>query len=311
MVRSSGPRSASTMQNSRGAEGLGLLGGREHLVGVEERRGQDRGLELRRLAAEVAVLGAAAGLGRQDALDLDLGPAPRQAHLVGQRGERRDRRVGQRRPARPARRAVSWRRSSSSAVAAAASASRSARVVMATGSAATVRAGAVSSAMVMGGDVSGGLERPRPTPGPASEAGPGRLLGLDGVEDVDAPGAPGRDEGRDDADDDAEEEHQAHLRRPATRTTSSGSSAKSGRRDAPGDEEPERDAHQRAEQRHDHRPRCGSSSGAGAAIMPTDAEQADLVAPLGDRQDQRVDDAEEGDHHGHHQQGVDRRDDAR
>ena len=74
----------------------GLAGRRQHLVGVEERRGLHLGVELGRLAAEVAVLGAAAGLGRQDALDLDLGTAPRQAHLVGERGERRHVGVGQR-----------------------------------------------------------------------------------------------------------------------------------------------------------------------------------------------------------------------
>ena len=33
----------------------------------------------------MAVLGAAAGLQADDALDLDLGPAPRHPHLVGQR----------------------------------------------------------------------------------------------------------------------------------------------------------------------------------------------------------------------------------
>ena len=43
----------------------------------------------------MAVLGAAACLGRQDALDLDVGPAPRQTDLMGQRGQRHDRTVGQ------------------------------------------------------------------------------------------------------------------------------------------------------------------------------------------------------------------------
>src|SRR5664280_2643173 len=64
----------------------GLLGGRQHLVGVEEWRGLDRGVEPRGLRAEVAVLGASAGLGRQDALDLDLGAAPGQPDLVRPRG---------------------------------------------------------------------------------------------------------------------------------------------------------------------------------------------------------------------------------
>ena len=86
MVRSSGPRTARTMQNSEAPRRGRLLGRGQHLVGVEERRGLHRRVELGRLAAEVAVLGAAAGLGRQDALDLDLGPAPGQAHLVGQGG---------------------------------------------------------------------------------------------------------------------------------------------------------------------------------------------------------------------------------
>ena len=59
----------------------------EHLVGVEERRRLHRRVELRRLAAEVAVLGAAAGLDRQDALDLDGVTAAGQAHVVRQRHE--------------------------------------------------------------------------------------------------------------------------------------------------------------------------------------------------------------------------------
>ena len=78
-----------------GAQGLGLAGGGQDLVGVEERGGQHRRLELRRLRAEVAVLRAAAGLGRQDALDLDLGARPGQSHLVGQGGQGRHLLVGQ------------------------------------------------------------------------------------------------------------------------------------------------------------------------------------------------------------------------
>ena len=120
MVRSSGPRTASTMQNSEAPSGRGLAGGGEDLVGVEERRGLDRRVEARRLRAEVAVLGAAAGLGRQDALDLDLGPAPGQPDLVGQRGQGHHRRRRAARPARRARRPVRRRRSSSRAVSAAA-----------------------------------------------------------------------------------------------------------------------------------------------------------------------------------------------
>ena len=77
------------------AEGGGLAGGGEDLVTVEEGRRLDRRVEARGLRAEVAVLGAAAGLGREDALDLDLGAAPGEAHLVGQRGEVHDGAVGQ------------------------------------------------------------------------------------------------------------------------------------------------------------------------------------------------------------------------
>ena len=58
----------------RRAERGGLLGGGEDFVGVEEGRCLDGRVEARRLRAEVTVLGAAAGLGGEDALDLDLGP---------------------------------------------------------------------------------------------------------------------------------------------------------------------------------------------------------------------------------------------
>ena len=57
------------------------------LVVSEKREGLDGRFELGRLGAEVAVLGAAAGLGRQDALDLDLGAAPGQANGMGEGGE--------------------------------------------------------------------------------------------------------------------------------------------------------------------------------------------------------------------------------
>ena len=95
MVRSSGPRTASTMQNSEAPAALVSSAAGQYLVGVEEGRGLDRGVEPGRLRTEVAVLGAATRLGRQDALHLDLGPAPGQAHLVGQGGQRRHVGVGQ------------------------------------------------------------------------------------------------------------------------------------------------------------------------------------------------------------------------
>ncbi len=74
----------------------GLAGRPQHLVVRQQRHGLDRRVELRRLRAEVAVLGAAAGLGRQDALDLDRVAAPRDAHRVGGVGEGGDVVVGQR-----------------------------------------------------------------------------------------------------------------------------------------------------------------------------------------------------------------------
>ena len=79
--RSSGPRTAATMQNSLAPGGRGLLGGLHQLGDVQPHRAHRRG-ELPALAAEVAVLGAAAGLERDDALDLDLGPAPLHAYVV-------------------------------------------------------------------------------------------------------------------------------------------------------------------------------------------------------------------------------------
>jgi hypothetical protein len=88
MIRSSGPRTASTMQNSLAPMSGGLTGGVEHLVRVEERGGQHRGVEARRLGTEVAVLRAASGLGRQDPLDLDGVAAPIQADLVGEGRQR-------------------------------------------------------------------------------------------------------------------------------------------------------------------------------------------------------------------------------
>ena len=79
----------------RCAECGGLAGGGEDLLGIEEGRGLDGRVEAGRLRAEVAVLGTSAGLGREDPLDLHLGPAPGQPDLVGQRGQRHDRAVGQ------------------------------------------------------------------------------------------------------------------------------------------------------------------------------------------------------------------------
>ena len=79
------------------ADGGRLAGRRDELVAVEERGGLHDGVELRGLRAEVAVLGAAAGLGGEDALHLHLGTAPGQPHLVGEGGERRHALVGDRR----------------------------------------------------------------------------------------------------------------------------------------------------------------------------------------------------------------------
>jgi len=61
-----------------------LLGGLDEAVLVQPRGAHGR-LEEPGLRAEVAVLGAAAGLQGDDALDLDLRPAVAHAHLVGER----------------------------------------------------------------------------------------------------------------------------------------------------------------------------------------------------------------------------------
>src|SRR5699024_8809933 len=66
-----------------GAGLLGLLGGLDELGDVELDTA-DRGLEQAGLGAEVAVLGAAARLEGDDALDLHLFTAPAQADLVGE-----------------------------------------------------------------------------------------------------------------------------------------------------------------------------------------------------------------------------------
>lgn len=67
-----------------GAELGGLAGGGQDLVAIQERGGGNIGFEGRRLAAEVTVLGTAAGLDRQDALDLDGVAAPFGPHVVGE-----------------------------------------------------------------------------------------------------------------------------------------------------------------------------------------------------------------------------------
>ena len=78
----------------RRAEGCGLAGGGEDLLCIEEGRGLHGRVEAGRLRAEVAVLGTSTGLGREDPLDLHLGPAPVEPDLVGQRGQRHDGAVG-------------------------------------------------------------------------------------------------------------------------------------------------------------------------------------------------------------------------
>ena len=63
--------------------------GVEDLVEVEEGVHVDAGVEPHRLRAERAVFGARARLGVDQALELDLGPAPREPHLVRERDQRR------------------------------------------------------------------------------------------------------------------------------------------------------------------------------------------------------------------------------
>ena len=92
--RSSGPRTAATMQNSV-APGRRRLARRLDERRDVEPRGAHRRLEAPGLRAEVAVLRAAAGLQAHDALDLDVGPAPAHAHLVGERERVVDALVGQ------------------------------------------------------------------------------------------------------------------------------------------------------------------------------------------------------------------------
>ena len=68
----------------RRAESGGLAGGGENLLRIEKGRGLDGRVEAGRLRAEVTVLGTSAGLGREDPLDLHLGPAPVEPDLVGE-----------------------------------------------------------------------------------------------------------------------------------------------------------------------------------------------------------------------------------
>ncbi len=92
--RSSGPRTAATMQNSV-APDLAVCLAASTRLGMSSQRAAHRGREQPRLRAEVAVLGAAAGLEADDALDLDLGAAPAHPHLVGQRQQLLEPVVGQ------------------------------------------------------------------------------------------------------------------------------------------------------------------------------------------------------------------------
>ena len=72
----------------RRARGPRRVGGREHLVEVEERVHVDRGVEAHRLRAERAVFGARARFRVDEALELDRGTHVREAHAVRERDER-------------------------------------------------------------------------------------------------------------------------------------------------------------------------------------------------------------------------------
>ena len=82
--RASGPRTAATMQNSV-APVLAVCLAASTSDGMSSHAERTGEVEQAGLRAEVAVLGAAAGLQRDDALDLDLGAAPAHPHLVGER----------------------------------------------------------------------------------------------------------------------------------------------------------------------------------------------------------------------------------
>ena len=92
--RSSGPRTAATMQNSVAPVAAVSCAASNERRDVEP-RGAHRRVEPPRLRAEVAVLRAAAGLDRDDPLDLDLRAAPAHAHLVREREHLVDAVVGQ------------------------------------------------------------------------------------------------------------------------------------------------------------------------------------------------------------------------
>ena len=78
-----------------GRAGLGGLLGRLDQARDVQPRAAHRRREEARLRTEVAVLGAAAGLEADDALDLDVGPAPRHPHLVREREQLVEPVVGQ------------------------------------------------------------------------------------------------------------------------------------------------------------------------------------------------------------------------
>ena len=172
MVRSSGPRTARTMQNSLAPSAAVSARGAQHLVGVEERAWPSPG-------CRSATTGRRSGSPRGSPPVLadripstsTVGPAPGQAHLVGQRGQRHHRLVGHDGQARPAPRRSSGRRSSSRATPAAAIAParlglRRARRPRVTGQGSTgarrvtvVRVGARGASPGMAGTVAGALAR--------------------------------------------------------------------------------------------------------------------------------------------------------
>ena len=92
--RASGPRTAATMQNSV-APVAAVSFAACTSDGMSSQAARTGDCEQPGLRAEVAVLGAAAGLDRHDALDLDLGAAPAQPHLVGEGEQVGQRLVGQ------------------------------------------------------------------------------------------------------------------------------------------------------------------------------------------------------------------------
>ena len=98
--RSSGPRTAATRQNSV-APVAAVCRAASTSAGMSSRTARTGRLEAARLRAEVAVLGAAAGLDRDDPLDLDGRAAPSHPHLMSQLQRLRHPLVGQA-PARPA-----------------------------------------------------------------------------------------------------------------------------------------------------------------------------------------------------------------